>query len=137
MGHTLSTNLGLQTRIPAAISPTDLIGLMFDQSVCNPIIEAALAGVQSAATVGVNASVVATGGCRVVQLQLLSAGCIATITGQYTGVPFTLLFQSVGSIGLADAGVFKLNGAFNATLDDTLTLVWDGNNFYEIGRSAN
>ena len=137
MGHTNSTNLGIQTRIYSAVSPADLVGLAFDQSVSNPILEAAIAGVQSAATVGVNASVVNTGGCRITQLQMLSAGCIATIIGQYTGVPFTLLFQSVGSIGLADTGVFKLNGAFNATLDDTLTLVWDGSNFYEIGRSAN
>lgn len=137
MGHTTSTNLGIQTRITSGVSPNDLVGLLSDQAVSNPILEAAISGVQTAATVGVNASIIATGGCRIVQLQMLSAGSIATITGQYTGVPFTLIFQSTASIGIPDSGVFKIAGAFLPTTDDTITLVWDGTNFYEIGRSTN
>lgn len=137
MANTLSTNLSLQTPVIESITPQDRLNTQSAFSANMAILEKAIAGVQTAATVGVNASVVNTGGNRIVQLQMLSNGCIASITGMITGMPFTLIFQSVGSIGIADAGSFKIAGAFNATLDDCLTLVWDGNNYYEVARSSN
>lgn len=137
MANTLSTNLSLQTPITESIHPQDRLNLQTAHAANMAILEKAIAGVQSAATTGVNASVVNTGGNRVVQLQLLSNGCIASITGMITGMPFTLLFQSVGSMGIADVSPFFLAGAFNATTMDTLTLVWDGTSFWEIARSAN
>lgn len=137
MGFNLSANLSLQTPILSGIERNDAVDIGGAQAVNTAILEKAIAGIQLAATVGVNASVVNTGGNRNVFYQGLSAGCISSITGAIIGVPFNLIFQSVGSIGIADVGVFKLASNFNATLDDVLCLVWDGTNYYEITRSTN
>lgn len=137
MANTLTTNLSLQIPVQENITPQDRINLQGAEAANAAILEKAIAGVQSAAVTGVNASVININGNKLVQLQLLSAGCIATIIGQVTGVPFILLFQSIGSMTIVDTGVFKLSAAFTPTVDDTLTLVWDGNNFYEVTRSAN
>lgn len=137
MANTLTSLSSLPMPIYEAVSPNDLINLLSAHNSAMALLESRLAGIQTAATVGVNASVVDTGGRSLVLLQMLSSGCIATIIGAQIGRSFHLLFQSVGSIGLADAGVFNLAGAFNATLSDVLTLVWDGTNYNEIARSLN
>lgn len=137
MATTLSTNLSLQSIVQEGISPNDRINLQGADTANAAILEKAISAVQTAAITGVNASIVNTNGCKIVQLQMLSAGCIASITGMFTGVPFTLFFQSVGSIGMADVSPFRLNGALNGTLGLALTLVWDGTNYIELTRSAN
>lgn len=137
MANTLSANLSLQTPIVESITPNDRINVMSAEAANAVIIEKAIAGVQTAAITGVNASIVNVNGNKIVLYQGLSAGCIASITGMITGMPFSLIFQSVGSIGIADVSPYRLNGALNGTLGLVLTLVWDGTNYYEITRSAN
>lgn len=137
MANTLSTNLSLPTPITEAISPSDLVNLSAAHATAMTILEKGVAGVQAAATVGVNASIVNTGGNRTVLMQQTSAGCISSITGMITGMPFVLIWQSCGSIGMADTGVFKLAGALAGSLNLALELVWDGTNYTELSRSAN
>jgi hypothetical protein len=52
-------------------------------------------------------------------------------------MPFTMIFQSVGSTGMVDAGAFVLSAALNPAVNAAISLVWDGTNFIEVGRSAN
>jgi hypothetical protein len=42
-----------------------------------------------------------------------------------------------GTPTVTDGGNLKLNGNFSATADSTLTLIYDGSNWYETARSAN
>jgi hypothetical protein len=58
-----------------------------------------------------------------------------TTTGLGSGVQFTLIFD--GALTVTDGGNLKLAGNFTTSADDTLTLVFDGTNFYEIARSVN
>jgi hypothetical protein len=51
------------------------------------------------------------------------------------GTRITLIFDSTAS--LTDGGNLRLNGNFSATTDDTITLVFDGTNWYEMSRSQN
>lgn len=137
MANNLSTNLSLQKPIDESILVNDFENLQAANAASLDIIEKALAGVQSAATTGVNASVINTNGNRIVQCQLLSNGCISSITGMITGMPFTLVIQSSGSMGIADVGVFKTAGVFVGAVNSTISLVWDGTHYQELGRSAN
>lgn len=137
MAVNTSANLGLQTIVVEGISPNDRINLQ-GASVANAsILERSMSGIQSAANAGVASSIVNTGGAKVVQLQMIVSSSIASITGMFVGVPFVLVAQSATSMALVDVGAFKLASTWTPTADDTLTLVWDGTNYYEIGRSAN
>jgi hypothetical protein len=51
------------------------------------------------------------------------------------GRRITLIFQ--GALTVTDGSNLKLNGNFVTTSDDTLTLVCDGTNWYEVSRSVN
>jgi len=71
-------------------------------------------------------------------------GNVITVTGTTTinnvqvsrvGRIITLLFTDPVTVN--DTGNLKLAGAFSATADDTLTLVYDGSYWLEISRSAN
>lgn len=71
-------------------------------------------------------------------------GNVISVTGTTTinnvqvsrvGRIITLLFTD--SVTVNDTGNLKLAGAFSATADDTLTLVYDGSYWLEISRSAN
>lgn len=137
MGVNTSTNLGLQTIIIEGITPNDRINAQGAAVANASILERSMAGIQTAANAGLSASVINTGGAKIVQLQITSAGSIGSITGMYVGVPFVLLVQSGTSMGIPDSGAFKLSAAWIPSSDDTLTLVWDGTNFFEIGRSTN
>jgi hypothetical protein len=55
-------------------------------------------------------------------------------TGQ-AGHRVTLVFA--GALTVTDGSNLKLNGNYTTTADDTLTLVCDGTNWYEVSRSAN
>jgi hypothetical protein len=137
MGSNLSTNLSLRTPITEGIDRNDSVTLLGDHATNMGILEKAVAGIQAAATTGVNASIINTNGNRTVLVQLLSAGSIASITGAIAGMPFSLVVQSTGSFGMLDTGVFKLNGNFLPNTNAALTLVWDGTNFTELARSTN
>jgi hypothetical protein len=71
-------------------------------------------------------------------------GNVITVTGTTSinnvqvsriGRIITLLFTDTVTVN--DTGNLKLAGTFNAGVDDTLTLVYDGTNWLEISRSAN
>lgn len=137
MATNASANLGLKTIIVESIAPNDRLNLQ-DAEVANcSILERSMAGIQTAANAGVASSIINTGGAKVVMLQLIASSSITSITGMYVGVPFVLVAQSGTSMGLPDSGVFKLSAAWIPTSDDTLTLVWDGTNYYEVTRATN
>lgn len=58
-----------------------------------------------------------------------------TATGCVKGTKLTLIFD--GTPTFTDGSNLKLAGNLVATADDTITLVYDGTNFYEIGRAVN
>jgi hypothetical protein len=62
---------------------------------------------------------------------------ITTITANRTvfSTPVTLRFTT--SLTVSDGNNLKLAGDFSAGADDTLTLICDGTNWYEVARSAN
>lgn len=58
-----------------------------------------------------------------------------TATNFQSGVVITLIFD--GILTFTDGNNLKLAGNFVTTADDTITLAFDGTNFYEIARSVN
>ncbi len=61
-----------------------------------------------------------------------------TATNIVAGTVLTLIFDgTLTSTGFTDGNNLKLVSNFVATADDTITLVFDGTNFYEIARSIN
>ena len=84
-----------------------------------------------------NATILNTTGKRIVYINAVSAGSIATITGMVQDVPFHIIAQSGASFGIVDVGSFELSASLIFTAGDTLTLVWDGSRYYELDRSVN
>jgi hypothetical protein len=64
------------------------------------------------------------------------ATTITTFTGATAGQIFTIIFTN-GNATLSDSGTLKLSSGAALTADDTITLIYDGTNFYEMERSAN
>lgn len=58
-----------------------------------------------------------------------------TATNVPAGSKLTLIFD--GILTFTDGNNLKLAGDFTTSADDTITLVYDGTNFYEVARSAN
>ena len=58
-----------------------------------------------------------------------------TSTDFAAGAVITLIFD--GILTFTDGSNLKLNGNFVTSADDTITLVYDGSNWYEMCRSAN
>lgn len=58
-----------------------------------------------------------------------------TSTNFAAGAVITLIFD--GILTFTDGSNLKLNGNFVTSTDDTITLVYDGTNWYEMCRSAN
>lgn len=67
--------------------------------------------------------------------QVTGTTSMDALTASIPGRVVTLKFAA--SLTVNDANNLKLNGSFSATPDDTLTLVCDGTNWYEMSRSAN
>jgi len=62
---------------------------------------------------------------------------IPTILGARVGQRFTLLSQQASTPSIIDINSFKLNSDWiPAKANDNITLVWDGTNFIEIGRTV-
>lgn len=137
MAFTYSANASLPTPVETHQQTQDFEDVQGAQVESHRNLEALLTGSQSAVNAGINASVINAGGKPLVLVQLLSAGSIGSIANVINGFPFTLLCESAGSMGIPDAGGFRLASAWVPTTQDTLTLVWDGTNYYEIARSAN
>lgn len=64
-----------------------------------------------------------------------TTGITSIYAGLQAGRRITLVFQD--ALTVTDGSNLKLNGNFVTTADDTLTLVCDGTNWYEVARSAN
>jgi hypothetical protein len=60
---------------------------------------------------------------------------ITSVTASYAGRKVTLKFA--GILTFTDGSNLKLAGDFVTSADDTITLVCDGTNWFEVGRSAN
>lgn len=58
-----------------------------------------------------------------------------TATNLASGVVITLIFDDI--LTFTDGNNLKLAGNFVTSADDTITLAYDGTNFYEIARSVN
>jgi len=58
-----------------------------------------------------------------------------TSTNINAGTVICIIFD--GALTFTDGSNLKLNGNFVTTADDTITLVYDGTNWYEIARSVN
>lgn len=137
MANTFTTNASLPKPIDEAQIFQDLENLQAAHNTAMDVLEAQFQGIGSVTVSAGNATVLSTAGRRIVYINAISAGSIATITGMLTNVPFTIIAQSGASFGIVDAGVFALSAALLFTADDTLTLVWDGTRYYELGRSVN
>lgn len=64
------------------------------------------------------------------------ATTITNFTNGQTGQIIYIIFTNANAT-LSDAGSLKLNGGFTSTADDTMTLVYDGTNWFELARSVN
>jgi hypothetical protein len=58
-------------------------------------------------------------------------------TGAITGARYTIIAPASNACELADTGIQKLSTAWSPGAYDTLTLLFDGTNFLEVGRSDN
>jgi len=69
---------------------------------------------------------------------ITAAGAVTpTITVPASGTIIVLVNTSSNSILLADSGTLKLSSAYTMGQYDTLTVISDGTNLYEIARSNN
>lgn len=139
MANTFTSLVSLPSPIVEGISPSDRINLQDAYRTAMSLIEEKFSGVQSAASAGVNSSIIDTGGRPLTFLQHLSFGSIATIVGCIVGKAFTLVVQSgaSGAYNIIDNANFNLAGNFVPTTLDSITLVWDGSVYHEIARSVN
>ena len=60
---------------------------------------------------------------------------ITSVTAAQAGRLVTLQFS--GILTFTDGSNLKLNGNFVTTADDTITLISDGTNWFEVSRSVN
>ncbi len=77
-------------------------------------------------------------------IKLTGAGggnTISTITGGVAGQTLTLLFVdalvTITDTAAATANTVDLSAAFTSTANDTITLIFDGNKWFEVSRSTN
>lgn len=127
---------------------TGYITLMGNTALYNGVADMALTGATQNINQSKNTLGVLTGGF----VQIASAATVAipvvgdifgifgnttitNISNPQAGRRVSLIFSSV--LTVTDGGNLKLNGNFVTTADDTLTLVGDGANWYETGRSVN
>lgn len=61
---------------------------------------------------------------------------ITNFTNGVRGQEIVIIFEN-NNATLSDAGTLKLNGGFVSTADDTMRLVFDGTNWFELSRSVN
>jgi len=85
-------------------------------------------------TVASAATIAIALGQRVVVISGTTGISSVTATG-HTGAAVTLVFQ--GALTVTDGSNLRLAGNFITTADDSLSLVCDGTNWFEVGRSVN
>lgn len=64
------------------------------------------------------------------------ATTITTFDDGYKGQIITIIFTTANTT-IAETGNIKLSAAFTSTADDTMSLIYDGTNWYELARSVN
>lgn len=139
MAVTTTTNLSLQKPVDEARVMEDVPNLKGAHSANMDIVEKVLSG---SVVIGTNASIVNTAGNRIVRLYACSAGSISTITGALTDCPFTMIMISSGaSLALLDDDATTtakaiVNDWIPSTIYSSLTLVWDGTRYIELGRTT-
>lgn len=138
MANTRTANASLPKPIDEAQIFQDVENLQTAFNNAMDILETLVgnSGNSVAVTTG-NATILNTTGKRIVYINAVSAGSIATITGMVQDVPFHIIAQSGASFGIVDVGSFELSASLIFTAGDTLTLVWDGSRYYELDRSVN
>ena len=65
-----------------------------------------------------------------------SGTTITTFDNGFPGQEITLIFSDANTT-IAETGNIKLSAAFTSTADDTMKLIYDGTNWYEVSRSVN
>lgn len=78
-----------------------------------------------------------TENCKVSYIECLTAGSISSIIGCLKNTPFHLVCLSGTSLGINPTDTFRIASEMIFTPNDTLSLIWDGTLFYEVGRSVN
>lgn len=92
---------------------------------------------RSATTLAAAASSFSAAGRNVVTLTGDGGGnTVTSITGGVDGQELTIIFTD-SNVTISDGSSLKLAGNMTGTADDTLTLVSNGTNWYEKGRSIN
>jgi hypothetical protein len=88
-------------------------------------------------SVATNASVPSLAVGTVFKLNSSTYGSIASFSNARTGQKFTLIAGQASYPCILDSGAFLLSANWMAAkAGDNLTLVWDGTNFIEVGRTA-
>jgi hypothetical protein len=120
MSYTGTTNISLAKAVVQNIIHEDINTLKSNEVRNMDLLDKVLTGEVVLAT---NATIVNTQGNRFVKLYMLTTSSIASITGLCTG-----------------AANYKLNANWNpqqvVNTQAAITLVWDGTNFVELGRTG-
>ena len=135
MANTTTTNLSLQKPIDEHNMVEDINLLQTANSANMDLLDTYIAA--GTIAINTNPSIVTMVGDRIVKLYACSAGSISTITGMNENVHFTMIMMSSGaSLAYLDAGTNALLSGdwVPDNLGDSLSLVWDGTNYIEIGR---
>lgn len=92
----------------------------------------------SALQLASNAATPAVGGINILELQYTSATNITNLTGAFPGQEVTLIYLSGAGVPTIVNGTFILQGAANFVMasHNTLTVIFDGSNWWEKGRKT-
>jgi hypothetical protein len=77
-----------------------------------------------------------SGGWRIFSTANTGGTTITTFDKGYPGQAITIIFTDANTT-ISEANNIKLSAAFTSTADDTMSLVYDGTNWYELSRSVN
>lgn len=120
-GNVFAGNVLTGNRIGPAVQTAGLVNIWRDN------VGSAAQTVASAATIAV------PGGAEFVTVS--GTTTITSVTAGYAGQQVTLMFS--GALTFTDGSNLKLAGNLVTTADDTITLVCDGTNWFEVCRSVN
>lgn len=136
MAYSSTTNLSLRKTTKTAIGYQDDENFHTDSNSNSDVLEKAIAGIATAPT---GASIPNLNGCRILELNPRVSKCsIASIAGTIKGVPFTIISKANSSTAFVDdKALWKLSATWVARANYSITLVWNGTNLVELGRSNN
>lgn len=142
MAYTSTSNVSLPKPTYQNVIHDDMDLLKATNATALDNLDAILKGVVGNEAIATNATVVNINGKRFATLYVTSiAGSIATIIGQKTNQPFTLIGggsnASTANHLILDSATYLLTADWNPgfSVGCNLTLVWDGAKFIELSRS--